>query len=124
MIRGDPVIGCTTLTQLTVGLQLGAQAYSELILFKDQTALDDFERGDFELGAQVSAVALTVGACADARYNGGVAILTVATGGLMYEAGVGGQKFSDEPRQEPRQATTGPGRERQRPHHDGAAGRG
>lgn len=93
VIQGDSTIGNVTLTQLTVGLQLGGQVYSEFIFFKDQVALDDFKRGNFELGAQVSAVAVNQGASADADYSKGVAVFTIAEGGLMYEASVGGQKF-------------------------------
>jgi hypothetical protein len=52
-----------------------------------------WQRGNFELGAQVSAIAVTAGASADANYDKGVAIFTNAGGGLMYEATVGGQKF-------------------------------
>jgi lipid-binding SYLF domain-containing protein len=62
-------------------------------MFKDKTAFDHFARGNFEMGAQVSAVAITVGASADANYDGGVAVFTITEGGLMYEATVGGQKF-------------------------------
>jgi len=89
--------GRSTLTQLTIGLQLGGQAYREVIFFKDETALNDFCRGNFELSAQASAVAVTAGASANVKYNGGVAIFTMAKGGLMYEASVGGQKFSFKP---------------------------
>ena len=82
---------------MTIGFQLGGQVYSEIIFFKDSVALEDFKRGNFEMGAQVSAVALTAGASADTSYNGGVAVFTMAKGGLMYEASVGGQKFSYKP---------------------------
>lgn len=85
-----------TLSQLTVGFQAGGQAYSEFIFFKDDVAAADFKRGNYELGAQASAVAVTAGASADANYSGGVAIFTQAKGGLMYEASVGGQKFKVE----------------------------
>ena len=85
-----------TLTQLTVGFQLGGQAYSEFIFFEDVADLEDFKRGIYELGAQASAVAINVGASADAGYTSGVAIFTQAKGGLMYEASVGGQKFKVE----------------------------
>lgn len=88
------LIGKSTLTQVTIGLQLGGQAYREVIFFKDETALKDFCRGNFELSAQASAVAVTAGVSANAKYNGGVAIFTMAKGGLMYEASVGGQQFS------------------------------
>ena len=90
------IIGKTSLTQLSVGFQLGGQAFSEVIFFKDKTALDDFRRGNFELGAQVSAVALKEGASANLAYSKGVAVMTATKGGLMYEAAVAGQKFSFE----------------------------
>ena len=81
---------------MTVGLQLGGQAFREVIFFKDKTALDDFTRGNFEFEAGVSAVALKEGVSADLGYNKGVAVMTATKGGLMYEASVGGQKFSFE----------------------------
>ena len=93
VIRGDTTVGKTSLSQVTIGFQLGGQVYSEFIMFKDKTAFDHFTRGNFEMGAQVSAVALTLGASADANYEKGVAVFTIAEGGLMYEASIGGQKF-------------------------------
>ena len=98
VIQGDKTVGETSLSQVTVGFQLGGQVYSEFIMFKDKTALDHFTRGNFEMGAQVSAVAITAGASADANYDGGVAVFTIAGGGLMYEASVGGQKFNYNPK--------------------------
>ena len=82
-----------TMTQLSFGFQWGGQAYSEYIFFKDTGALEHFKKGNYELGAQASAVAVTAGASVDAGYESGVAIFTRAKGGLMYEAAVGGQKF-------------------------------
>jgi len=96
VIRGDKTVATTSLSQLTVGFQLGGQVYAQFILFKDDTAFDHFARGNFEMGAQVSAVAITLGASADANYDNGVAVFTIAEGGLMYEASVGGQKFKYE----------------------------
>jgi lipid-binding SYLF domain-containing protein len=91
------LIGRSTLTQVTIGLQLGGQAYSEVVFLKDQASLDNFKRGRLKLDAQASAVALTERAAADLAYREGVAIVTMAKGGLMYEASVGGQKFSFKP---------------------------
>ena len=88
-----------TLTQLSFGFQWGGQAYSEFIFFEDDATLTNFKRGNYELGAQASAVAITAGASADADFNGGMAIFTQAKGGLMYEASVGGQKFKVEPKE-------------------------
>ena len=93
VIRGDETIAETSLSQLTVGFQLGGQVYSEFIFFKDKAALDNFARGNFEMSAQATAVALTAGASAETNYDGGVAVFTIAEGGLMYEASIGGQKF-------------------------------
>ncbi|OQX31243.1 MAG: hypothetical protein B0D96_05770 [Candidatus Sedimenticola endophacoides] len=91
-------IGTSTLTQVTIGLQLGGQAYTEIVFFKDQHALDNFTSGNFELGAQASAIALTAGVSADAGYDNGVAIFTLPKKGLMYEATIAGQKFSFDPK--------------------------
>ena len=93
VIYKDTTVGHTSLSQISIGFALGGQVYSEFIMFKDKTAFDHFTRGNFQFGAQVSAVALTAGASRDASYNSGVAIFTIAEGGLMYEASIGGQKF-------------------------------
>jgi lipid-binding SYLF domain-containing protein len=93
VIRDDTTVGNTSLSQITIGFALGGQVYSEFIMFKDQTAFDHYTRGNFEMGAQVSAVAITLGASKDASYDGGVAVFTITDGGLMYEASIGGQKF-------------------------------
>jgi len=90
------VTAVVTLTQLSIGFQWGGQAYSEFIFFEDAAALENFKSGNYELGAQASAVAVTAGASADANFNDGIAIFTQAKGGLMYEASVGGQKFKVE----------------------------
>jgi len=96
VLVNDQVVGKTSLSQLTVGLQIGGQVYAEFIFFKDEVALGHFQRGNFELNAQASAVVVTAGASADADYDKGVAIFTHVGGGLMYEASVGGQKFTYE----------------------------
>ena len=86
------------MTQATIGLQLGGQKFAQFIFFKDKVALENFKRGNFEFGAQVSAVAITKGASADTSYDSGVAVFTQASGGLMVEGTVGGQKFTYEPK--------------------------
>ncbi len=94
-VGGIPV-GKTRLSAVSIGFQVGAQRFIEVIFFRDQTAWNDFTRENFEFGAQVSAVAFSSGVSADLAYNGGVAVVTMAKGGLMYEASVGGQKFEYE----------------------------
>ena len=90
------VIGKTTLTQVSIGFQLGGQAFSQIIFFKDKKSLERFTEGNFEFGASASAALITEGANASADYSDGVAVLTFSKGGLMYEASIGGQKFSYE----------------------------
>ncbi len=112
---GGKHVGNASMSQLTVGLQLGGQVYSQVIFFEDKRAFDDFTSGSFEFSAQATAVALTAGVSAEATtgggtaagasggknnattagggYTKGMAIFTVAKGGLMYEATLGGQKY-------------------------------
>jgi lipid-binding SYLF domain-containing protein len=97
LYQGGQVVGYCTLTQASIGLALGGQAYTELIFFETPAALDQFKGGNFAFAAQASAVALKSGASANAKYSGGVAVFTMAQTGLMYEASIGGQKFSYQP---------------------------
>jgi len=91
------LIGFSTLTQGTIGLQLGAQAYSEIIFFQDKATLDQFASGQWALSADATAVAAAEGASAHMDYKKGVMVFTVAKGGLMFEASVGGQRFTFTP---------------------------
>lgn len=108
------VVGDTSMTQLTVGLTLGGQGYSQIIFFEDERAFKEFTSGNFEFGAEAGAVAITAAAGAQAStagssasasggkndaktvgaYNKGMATFTIVKGGLMGDASVGGQKFT------------------------------
>ena len=113
--QGGKVTGEARLMKATIGLQLGGQAFSEIIFFQDKRAYDDFTSGEFEFDASASAVAITAGAQAKAgtegttagasagpatgkqakaSYTKGMAVFVHTKGGLMYEAAIGGQKFS------------------------------
>jgi len=94
--RGNPV-GYTELTAVTIGFQAGGQAFREIVFFQSKKDLDNFKNGNIKFSAQVSAVAATAGAAAKTNFQNGLAVFTMAKGGLMYEASVGGQKFSFEP---------------------------
>jgi lipid-binding SYLF domain-containing protein len=109
----DEYVGDVTMNQVSVGLQAGGQAFSQIIFFADQRAFDEFSGGNFEFDATVQAVAITAAASASAstvgtsagasggkkdaktagNYHKGVAVFTIAKGGMMYQAAVGGQKF-------------------------------
>lgn len=93
VFQGGTLIGMAKMTQVTIGFQWGGQAYREVIFFESKADLDRFKENRLELSAQASAVAVTTGASANAKYKDGVMIFTQAKGGLMYEASIGGQKF-------------------------------
>ena len=91
-------IGATKVKFVSVGAQIGGQSFSEVIFFKDKAALDNFKRGNFEFGAQVTAVAVDAGAANEAAYDSGVAIFMLPRKGLMAEASVSGQQFTFTPK--------------------------
>jgi lipid-binding SYLF domain-containing protein len=94
LYEGGRAVGYCDLSQATIGLQLGGQAYTEIIAFETQSAVNTFKDGNFQFDAQATAVALKSGAGTNAKYTNGVAVFTMDEAGLMYEASVGGQKFS------------------------------
>jgi lipid-binding SYLF domain-containing protein len=94
---GGKAVGTTTLSQVTVGAQVGGQAYYEIVYFETAETLAAFKKGEWTMAAQVSAVALASGASANAKYKEGVAVFTLTKGGAMAEASIGGQKFSYKP---------------------------
>lgn len=94
--HGQPT-GRASITQVTIGAQLGGQAYSEIVFFENEDAMARFKKGQLALAAQVSAVVASAGASVDAKYAQGVAVFTLPRGGLMAEASVGGQKFGFRP---------------------------
>ena len=117
--QGGKVTGEVSLIKGSIGWQLGGQAFSQMIFFKDKRAYDEFTSGNFEFDATASAVAITAGAQASAgteggsagasagpatgkqaktSYHKGMVVFTHAKGGLMYEASIGGQKFTFKPK--------------------------
>jgi lipid-binding SYLF domain-containing protein len=94
--NGAPT-GKVKLNQVSVGAQWGGEEYAEVIFLETPGAVADFKNGKLKMSANASAVAVTAGASAAARYKDGVAIVTKVKGGAMAEAAVGGQKFSFEP---------------------------
>lgn len=116
--RGSQVTGFSRLVDVTIGFQLGGQAYRQIIFFQNEAAYDDFTSGNYEFDASASAVAVTAsaqasagtqssqatagttglaGAGAGAGYHRGLQVFTMAVGGLMYQATIGGQKYNFTP---------------------------
>ena len=115
VFQGGMHVGDTSMTQASIGFQIGGTGYSQVIFFQDKRALDEFTGGNFEFGAEAQATALTAAAGATANtsgnrasasggknnadvtsggYNKGMATYTITKGGAMAEASVAGQKFS------------------------------
>lgn len=90
-------LGDVALNQVSVGVQAGGEVYSELILFEDPVALNNFKQGNFQFAAQATAVVAAEGVSANAKYDQGVMILTLPQSGLMTQASIGGQKFDYTP---------------------------
>ena len=110
----DRLVGDAVMTQLSIGFQAGGKAYSEIIFFQDKRHLEQFESGKFEFAAGASAVAITAGASAsigtdrassgasggknnattNGDYQSGMAVFTIAKGGLMFAADISGEKFA------------------------------
>ena len=95
--NGYGLVGTAELKQLSAGLQLGAQTYSEVIFFQTHKAFNKFKRGETTLSAQASVVALKEGKSANTVFKNGVAIIVLKEKGLMGELSVGGQKLSYTP---------------------------
>ncbi len=93
VFKGGTPVADTKMSQITLGLQAGGQKYAEVIFFENEDAYDRFVGNKFEFAAQASAVALKSGASVDAQYTDGMLVFTMAIGGLMYEASIGGQRF-------------------------------
>jgi lipid-binding SYLF domain-containing protein len=113
-------VGNVTMTQVSVGLQAGGKAFSQIIFFEDKRALDEFQSGSFEFGADASVVAITAAASASGgtdgsgvsasggmkdattagEYQRGMVTFEIAKGGLMGQVAVGGEKFKFSPREE------------------------
>jgi lipid-binding SYLF domain-containing protein len=116
--KAGAYVGDTSMTQVSVGFQIGGEAYREIIFFQDQRSFDDFTKGSYEFSGDVNAVAITAGAGASAgtagasagasggqkdattagKYYKGLAVFVIVKGGAMAQAAVGGQKFSYKPK--------------------------
>jgi lipid-binding SYLF domain-containing protein len=115
--RQGKYVGDASMTQVSVGLQAGGEAYRQIIFFENQAAFDQFTSGNFTFGAGVSATVLKTSAGASASTGGasagaasggaatnaasfvnGVAVFTIVKGGAMGELSVAGQKFKFKPK--------------------------
>jgi len=90
-------IGHATLSQLTIGVQLGGETFAEIIVFENQQTLDRLKQGKFAFAANASAALVRAGAAASAGFEKGARAFVYSDGGMMLEAAIGGQKFKFKP---------------------------
>jgi lipid-binding SYLF domain-containing protein len=91
------VTGYATVNQASVGAQIGAQTFSQVLVFRDQADLNRLKAGQFNLGADISAVVLTAGAAASTQFKNGVAVFVMPNGGAMIDVSVNGQQIKFKP---------------------------
>jgi lipid-binding SYLF domain-containing protein len=91
------VIGEATLTEVSIGAQVGGEHFYEVIFFETIDALKTFMESKFVMAAEVNAVAAAQDAAKNAKWQQGVAVFTLARSGLMVQASIGGQKFKFKP---------------------------
>lgn len=97
VFKKHQMVGFASVTQGTIGAQIGGQTFKEVIFLEDEKTFDNFTKNKVEFAAQATAVAVNAGAAANAKYENGVAIFTAGQKGFMAEAAVGGQKFKYHP---------------------------
>lgn len=90
-------IGHATISQLTLGVQIGGDTFSEIVIFESKPALDRFKQGAMAFAASASAVLVKAGATGAADFPKGVKALAYSRGGMLLEAAIGAQKFKFKP---------------------------
>lgn len=90
--RGQPV-GFVTMSQITVGVQVGGQTFIELIIFNKKRSLDEFKHcGKLSFTANASAVIVKAAATASSSPSG-IEAKTYSRGGMLLEISLGGSNF-------------------------------
>lgn len=97
VFQGDSLVGYAGLVQLTLGVQVGGQTFSEVVAFQNSAALERFKSGKTAFAANASAVLVKAGAAASSNYADGTLVFVSPEGGMMLEAAIGAQKFIFKP---------------------------
>lgn len=97
VFMGGKMIGYADITQVTAGAQIGGAAFTEIIAFEDQAALNRFKDNKLSVETTASAVLLKSGAAQSSTYKDGFVVFVQPREGAMASAAVGGQSFSYQP---------------------------
>jgi lipid-binding SYLF domain-containing protein len=87
------LIGYAALIQLTLGVQLGGDTFSELVILDKPETLKRFKEGKVAFAANAAAVIVKAGAAAARAPTPGSDIELVSEGGMLLETAIGGQKI-------------------------------
>jgi lipid-binding SYLF domain-containing protein len=90
----DQHVGYADLSQASLGLQVGGQAYQVLMVFADRAALESFKRGRLDLSADGSGVIIDAGYAATVQFVEGITLFSKPIGGVMAEAVAFGGRWS------------------------------
>ncbi len=97
LFREGSIVGRTTMLQISVGANLGAQWYRQILFFRTEDALRRWQRGTFEFAGEAGAAVGTWGAAASPSFNTEVALFTELRAGLLVEASVGTHRYEYAP---------------------------
>jgi lipid-binding SYLF domain-containing protein len=86
--------GMAEMKKLDIGMQAGGEAYTQVVFFETEEALNEFKEGNFEFSAEAKAVIIDEAVSKNANYNDGVVVFAKSKGGVMADVSIGGQKFS------------------------------
>ncbi len=101
LFRDGEIAGRTTMFQISVGANVGAQWYRQILFFKTEDALRRWQRGTFEFAGEAGAAAGTWGAAASPSFRPEVALFTELRGGLLVELSVATHRYEYAPIEAP-----------------------
>src|ERR1035438_6172503 len=93
----DKLVGKVSMSEVSIGAQVGGGSFAEIIFFETKAALQSFKTAKWEMSAKAKANVAASGVAENAKYEQGVAVFTLPKTGAMVAAAVGGQKIDAEP---------------------------
>jgi len=94
VFKGGEPIGYAQLSKAEVGAVAGGQEYAELVVVKDPQTFEKMRNGNFDFGAQASAVIIHSGAADTTSFGAnGIAVYVQPRGGAMLNLSLTGQRI-------------------------------
>lgn len=92
MFEHGAFIGAVSVSEVSIGAQVGGQSYSEVVFFEKDADVRRLKEGTFEFNAEVTAVAAEKGAAKNGTFKEGTMAFILPRKGLMASAAIAGQK--------------------------------